>query len=230
MRRFAILVMVLLVGCVGAFAGPLPSQQLLNPYNTFLWTYSDPGAQAPDAISLVGLGVTPGEQIVITGFGNMCFTGGPSGCSEVDPAVIAGVFSTSSTFSGPGDSGLLIPGQIALNGTETAQTNENPYYSPGGGWGTGSSAPNFGLDDFSIPDTCTSYPSGSCTSETITVPTGATWLFLGVIDSYYTDNNLPSDGVLGVEIAAVPGTPEPATSVLLLVGLGGLAASRLRRR
>jgi len=225
MRRLGLVVLALLAVCAVAFAGPLPSQQLLNPYETFLWTSpNDTGAQAPDAISLLGLGVSAGEQITLTGFGNMCYMGGPSGCSGLMAAEIAGVFSTSSTFNGPGDSGLLIPGQIALNGTETAATNVNPYY---GTWGTGTSAPNYGLDDFAITNTCTSYPSGSCTSVTITVPTGATWLFLGVIDSYYSDNNLPSEGSIGVEIAAVPvTTPEPSASVLLLVGLGSLAASR----
>jgi hypothetical protein len=57
----------------------------------------------------------------------------------------------------------------------------------------------------------------------VTVPTGATQLAVGVIDSIYIDNSDP-DRDLGVNIEVV--VPEPGTWMLFGAGLGALLAVR----
>ena len=60
---------------------------------------------------------------------------------------------------------------------------------------------------------------------TVTVPTGALYLFLSVPSSAYSDNRDP-DGDYGASVNVVP---EPGSSLLLLgLGLAGLRAARKR--
>ncbi len=62
-------------------------------------------------------------------------------------------------------------------------------------------------------------------SYNIVVPTGATMLYLGTVDSYQWANNI---GGFAVDVAAA--VPEPATWALMILGFGAIGATMRRRR
>ncbi len=64
---------------------------------------------------------------------------------------------------------------------------------------------------------------GNGSLGSITVPTGATRLFLGTVDGFGWNNNT---GAIEVTVNSFAGAaPEPATWALMLIGIGGLGAS-----
>jgi hypothetical protein len=65
--------------------------------------------------------------------------------------------------------------------------------------------------------------------NTYVVPTGATTLYLGTVDSYQWSNNV---GAYDVTLSAVSAAvPEPATWAMMLFGIGGIGATmRMARR
>jgi hypothetical protein len=73
---------------------------------------------------------------------------------------------------------------------------------------------------FFIGDGLTGTGSGSV--QTFIVPSGATQLYLGTGDGYGWYNNSGSFSVT-VNTPGTVATPEPASSLLLLIGIAGLA-------
>ena len=80
--------------------------------------------------------------------------------------------------------------------------------------------------DFSSPTTTPGLQQiffiGDGSLGAITVPTGATRLFLGAVDGFGWDNN---SGAIDVTVNGVTGVPEPASWALLLAGVVGLGSA-----
>jgi hypothetical protein len=161
--------------------------------------------------------VTPGMTIVATTLGDYCPLSPNPGCQQfVEP--LGALFSS----QGPGS---LLPGTNLnrLPGAVMAPGIPGVVDPPTWVWGQTTDIPQ----DFQLG-------VASVTGSTLTVPAGALWLVVGVLDSYYADNFDP-DHNLAVNITVDPPgneqilevhNPEPGTYVMLLTGLAGFVVWR----
>ncbi len=165
------------------------------------------GYTDPLFINLGLLGLTPGMDISLQTLGDSCFyVGNP--CPEL--AMPLGAIFTDMAAVNSDETLLYRTSSIQnINGDPIGGTN---LTYPGG----------LATDipwDFAVP-------TGAPTI--VTIPTGATFLAVGVIDSWYDDNS-DTDGDLGISIEAAA-VPEPGTLMLLVPGLGLLWAIRRRQK
>ena len=135
----------------------------LDPRATYLHVCNDAALNAP-ALSLAGLGIVPGQTLLIEVLGNWdC--GGP--CSDTGTGTIA-VFSGSSTLLA-GSQSHRVPDAIAAG---APVTTGNTYWC------------NTPTD---IAEDCLVSPSAN-----VVVPQGATHLFIGASDILFDDNTDPN--------------------------------------
>jgi hypothetical protein len=152
----------LVAGCDSDGVDP-PARTVLDvtvaPTGTYLRTNSDPGATNATVVALADLEAAGGDEIAF----------GISGTIVVDPVTvfgsrdILGVFSRSSVLDAS-DQPARVPGALAVNRGYTS------FPTSIGGLTTDIQ------QDFRI------------NGGTVTVPAGATHLFLTVSDGYYSDN------------------------------------------
>lgn len=202
-------------------------------------TYSVPGSSNPFLAGMPG-GSTccagdsaPAESPIyagaVTGGMSLTFTGVTGGVSY------AGGVPT----DGPnGNAGLLVD-TLAYEGVSTINNIAGFTNAPvdalvgvflNGGLPTLNVAP--GVLDFSSPTLTPLLQQiffiGDGSLGAITVPTGATRLYLGAVDGFGWYNNT---GAINVTVNTLSGVPEPAGWTLMLAGFGGLGmAIRARRR
>ena len=199
-----------------------PGYYDLDPRAGFLFASPNDDEGAPVVVDLAASGLVAGDVINLSGDGSMCYVM-YYGCPD-SSAWIAGAFDTNNQLLGPSNQNRL-PGGIASS-TYGQQNIDAPWLNS-----------FYGNVDTTIPSDFT-IPYGA--GVTLTIPTGANFLFLGVMDSYYADNG----GDVGVTLTLLvdpppPGTPpinpppsaapEPGTWVLLLTGFVGLIALRRTR-
>ena len=192
----------------------------VDPKSSYLLAGSDaPGT--PLFIDLTSLGVTPGQSLVITASGDLCFFAGPE-CGEL-PAYLGGVFTNSNTWNGNGNANDPSGpnANTAVNRLMGALSSGAPGVADPNTW--------FGNHSTDIPQDfqILLFPGLGVTAPN---PGEGHDLFLvvGVLDSYYTDNSDPNHD-LSVQVALDPpdnpsAVPEPGTSSLFVTGLGGLLA------
>jgi hypothetical protein len=169
-----------------------------------------PSFFTPAIIPLVG--VNPGDLLVITVSGSMCYYSAVCG----DPSLL-GAFSSSVTLLSayvgnvnritgainPGLPGVATSTYFSLDGSSTAGVNNSP----------------------NSPD---EYDFAIQSGMSYMVPTGAQYLFIGLFDSFFADNS----GTINITIVDDPpavGTPEPATWLLMFGGLSVLGLARKLR-
>lgn len=175
-----------------------------------------------------GLTNCAGATLQIIGVGSECYAGP---CSTESPADLGGVFDSNNTELASnissnctvGSAGVdRLTGTVAVTGLGsqpmvTNNTDLEPYscssQDPTSPAVVNTTIPN----DFHIP---------TGTGITVVVPTEATYLVVGVLDSYYADDSDPS-GTLGVQINEI--SPEPATLGLFGMGMAALLAFRRYR-
>ena len=162
----------------------------IDPASAYLRTSQDSGVSNALALDLAALGIAPGHVIQILQLG--AFKSGEPFADET--TFTLGVFSSSAALLAP--SALhRVPGAIASMEPD---------------WWTGSTffdaLPTDIPEDFAI------------TSSPLTVPTGATHLFIATPDSYYSDNTDPNQDY-GVEILIVGVVPALPDWGLLLFGV-----------
>lgn len=164
---------------MGVAAAQLPYARAMDPRDTFLRTNMDPNAQDSGPIRLADLGLIPGDTISITRFGDFSV-----GETFADNGTnLMAIFSASDVLLGGAvqnrvpdaiDAGPEITTFATLIGSLTTEIAEDFRVSAYGD------------------------PAFSRTLS-LTIPAGATHLFLGVNDSFFGDNTDP-DGDYRVEI------------------------------
>ncbi len=168
-------------------AAPLAAQTWtypLNPRSTFLRTNND-SPQPPLVVDLGALGVAPGTWLRVGTTGGFSYiSGGADGFHS-----LIGVFSSSSTL------------------LATSVQNRVP-----GAIGAGPSFPSgstyYGALPMDIPEDFFASRNLWDDAITVRVPAGAAFLFLGVHDSLYNDNNDPNgDYTAVVSVAPTPTLP-----------------------
>ena len=175
-------------------------------------------------LNLTNLGVTANETIQIIVSGGECYSGP---CASPDLIYLGGVFDSnntelpSSSLTPCSPQPNCAPGAIRLTGIVavaglpaqplvTNNTYLNSYFG-----NVNTTVPN----DFYIP-------TGA--GITLVVPTGAAYLVLGILDSYYADDS--GNPTVTINETAPPNqnpVPEPAT--LGLFGIAGAALFAVRR-
>jgi len=172
----SLLVTVLSSGCLGnsddpgGFEGQF--ERDVDPSRTYLRTESDNTGDA-SPIDLGSLGLEPGDEITIERSGS--FEGSSGGTGMI------AVFSGSDELA-PSDSQKRVADAIdAEEDYETSPTYEG---------GSTTDIP----EDFLVADN-----GGEQKSVTVTVPEGATHLFVAAIDNFYEDNS-PGEEGFGVRI------------------------------
>jgi hypothetical protein len=174
----------------------------VDPRQTFLRTdTSDFPTVTGGFLTLPGLGLLPGDEILLERLGDFSH-----GTSFPDTGTtLLGLFSSSNLILSSTSGQFRVPGAIDAG----IDVMTGPTFFEG----LATDIPQ----DFFIG-----------VGTTITIPTGAQALFIGVFDSFYSDNTDP-DRDFGVRLTAVPtAVPEPGS--LFLLGTGGLALARTIRR
>ncbi len=149
----------------------------LNSQATYLLTYADPEAWDAPPIDLSRLGLNPGDTITLQLTGDFCYTPyTPGGCAgnEFGPGQTAAVFSSTNTLLSA-DQLNRVPGAVASNGPPV--NTEVTYY---------------GSLSTDIPQDFQIGSGGAPASTVVTIPPGAQFLFVAVVDSYYGDNSDPN--------------------------------------
>ncbi len=175
----------------------------LNSRATYLHTNQDPSAAAALAIPLSGRAYAPGTWITITALGDFKV----GGAYDDEYVSMGGLFSSSNVLLEPGAANR-VPGAI--------DAGDDYITSPT--W--------FGTQSTDIAADFAIGLSDSQRSVTLPIPEGAGWLFVGLIESHYSDNSDP-DGDLAVAINEVP---EPSSVALLALGWSALLRRRGSRR
>ncbi|MCH2247167.1 MAG: Ig-like domain-containing protein [Crocosphaera sp.] len=152
--------------------------QSINPRSTFLRTSSD-STLDPVIIDLSSINVAPGDTLKLEGVGNYANS---ANANEVRRA-IRGVFSSSDTLVSSNNLNRVSDAIDA--GSDVLSVNT--FFS---------NLPTDIPEDFSISNDINSEPL------LIVVPENASFLFLGVHDSYYADN-FDSNNDLGVKISTI---------------------------
>jgi hypothetical protein len=175
-----------------AATAPAQYQVSVDPKATYLHTNLD-ASNDTVPVDLAALAITPGMHLRLTTLGD--FDNGPQPDDRLN---MLGIFSATSTLLGEANLDRV---QDAIDAGFDVQTVVTYY---------GSQATDV-AEDFPVV-------VGTARELTITVPTGAAYLFLACHDSLYYDNSDP-DGDFGVQIDVI----NPGSFVDLGHGLAGVS-------
>jgi hypothetical protein len=178
----------------------------MTPFQTF---YRTDATDAPRAAAMVDLSsIAAGTMLRLTPAGTFSFCGT---CGPAGGVPFAAVFSSTNELLASSIQNR-VPGAVA----------------PGAG-ATGFVSP-VTLFDHLATDIPFDFFIGNATVN-VAKPSGANFLFIGVIDSYYGDNSTTTPDAFGVNVLAASTTaPEPSALVLMSTGLVSLGGVSLRRR
>lgn len=220
---------VLVTAIVGSFAAQAEASILVpgtaNPYlaGQPSGTLCCDGDSAPTESPVLALsGSLGGDTLTFAATGGVSFGPGPVAPSaDGFPGYFIDMTPDYGTgISGPMDvqvSGLVgvFIGSSVPSGPASAQLDDGISFT--------SVAP--GLDQiFWIGDGLTGTGTGSV--QSFLAPSGATRLYLGVVDGFGWYNN---PGVISVTINGATSVPEPSTWALVLLGFAGLGVAGYRR-
>lgn len=160
--------------------------------------------------------VTPGEELQLIVNGEACYTAMTMNC-HLQP--LGGVFDTVATDLQPPTYQNRVPNQVPSGLANITDPDFDSWY---GHYNT------MIPDDFYICGLVAMMDCTSTSGTTVVVPAGAYYLYVGVLDSWYSDNV----GDLSVTVNEIENpntTPEPASAMLMLGGLCAAAAYHRRR-
>ncbi len=212
-RLLGLTLLIALLGSI-ALAGPLHTTPALPATSSYLLGDPTSGPLAdtedwPWFITLGGLGLSAGQQITISAAGDLCYFGG---CQAEMPAVLGLVFTTSNS----------VLGFTNLNRLDVADGGNVPSGA------VGAVSPTTFYNNLST-DIAGDFQLIAGESITVIIPDGATWLAIGVWDSYFRDNFDPTPNI--TVTVGTPDTliPEPASYMMAFAGLAGLWALRRKK-
>jgi hypothetical protein len=174
----------------------------------FYRTSAESNAENSLAISLAELGFGAGDTLTFTvlgGYSNFYIEDFPSSLPDNSMNLVSAVFSSTSELLA-NDQQYRVPGAIEAGGPEAYVGFT--YYG------------NFAAEieeDFLINP-----------ALTIVVPELAAYLFIGIPDSFYSDN-ADLNGDLAVDVQVVRGVPEPGTLTLLACGVAAMVFGRRKK-
>lgn len=156
----------------------------LNSQATYLLTFADVDALDAPPIDLSLLGLHAGDTITLQVTGDLSYCRYCQGFPEVAPYAVAGVFSSTAELDSA-DQLNRVPGAITSDGPPI---NTIPTY--------------IGSLSTDIPQDFQIGVVGRSSATVLTIPTGANFLFVTVVDSFYGDNG-DANGDLALTIAKV---------------------------
>ena len=156
----------------------------VDPRATYFRLQRDPNALPTEPISLLSLGLEPGDFVRLTRRGNFAFSNGDA--VETGTGML-GIFSSSDVLESDGSLLMRVPGAIEA-GTD--------FITPNTARGnTGEGFPTDIPEDFFISD------------EFLEIPVGATHLRVSANDLFFGDN-ADADGDFGIVVTPIPNPEE----------------------
>lgn len=217
MKRLLGLTLLTVLLCSVGFAAPLYTTPAIPASSSYLLgdpTADQPGFLAdtedwPWFISVSGLGLSAGQQMTISVAGDLCYNGD---CGVELPAVLGLVFTTTNN----------VLGFQNVNRLDVADGGNVPSGA------VGAISPTTFYSGLST-DIDGDFQLIAGQSVTVVIPTGATWLAIGVWDSYFRDNFDPTPNVMVTVGTPDSIIPEPSTYLMAFAGLAGLWTLRRKR-
>ena len=219
MKRLLGLTLLTVLLCSIGVAGPLFTLYV-DPFASYLRAdpTDGPGGVGeeywPWFITLSGpggLGLLPGQELVISAAGDLCyFAGCPSEANPELPAEYGLVFASSTAVASSSELNRLVVADLG-NVPSGAVGAVSPLTYP------------TGLET----DIAEDFKLVAGESVTLIIPDRGTYHYIGLLDSYFNDNSDPTPN-LAITVGTPDAVPEPATYLMAFAGLAGLWT--LRRR
>jgi len=189
-------------------AAPIEAQTFFqaDPKGAYLRTSANDAPSAPLIIALDAF--APSSSLFLKPEGKLQVAG--AGSPQLD-AVFCGLFSTSSTLLATNELNR-VPGALMSAAAASSSCNSAPTLNGG--------LPTDIPGDFFIPF------SGLAG---VSIPTGASFLFIAVPDNFFADNVSPNPNGYGLTVSSeAVSVPEPSAAVLFATGVVGVLLQRRR--
>lgn len=208
-RLLGVILLLVVLGTVG-IAAPMYTMYV-DPFASYFRAAPNDGPGGvgseywPWFIDLGALGLLPGQELVISAFGDLCYF---SPCQSELPAEYGLVFTSSNA--------------VGVSSLQNRLAVANGGIVPTGAVGAVSPLTySSGLST----DIAGDFYLMAGQSVTVIIPNGGAYLAIGLWDSYFIDNSDPTPN-LAISLNSIP---EPSTYLMAFAGLAGLWVLRRKK-